>query len=110
MGWDHKAYEGEARLRMTAAQRQRHPETDITWKLEPLDERERLMVESAYRRGCAQGFYFCFDALARGVPRGVLARVYARIEEWRRKRHGGALLPPPTEALFTPDPSGAPRA
>lgn len=102
MGWDHGAYESETRLRMTAAQRRKHPETDITWKLEPADDRERLMVESAYRRGCAQGFYFCLDALTRGVTRSVLSLVYMRIEAWRRKRHGGELLPPPTEALFPP--------
>lgn len=93
MGWDHGAYELETQSRMTPSQRSAAP------ALRPADDRERLMVETAYRRGFAQGFYLCLEAAIDGVAQSVLKQVYRRITVWRALQHGGRLVLPPVEML-----------
>jgi hypothetical protein len=59
-------------------------------ELIPKDDRERLMVESAYRRGYSQGFFLCI-----GIPASAARAFYDVIFKWRIKKHGETLERPP---------------
>lgn len=89
---DHSMYDQEVRERMTKRQVNLICLADI----EPLTEREKLMIENAYRRGFFQGFCSCFEAVYDGFRWPVLERfLYGRLHKWRYSRHGGKFQEPP---------------
>lgn len=73
-------------------------QSQVMWinDLEPITEREKLMIETAYRRGYYQGWWFCYKAFDEGAkPSSVQKFIFGRLFKWRLKRHGGKLAVPP---------------
>lgn len=63
---------------------------------EPTTERERIMVETAYRRGFQQGYFSAWDAVNSGCSLQALSRFIAgKLHAWRFCRHNGKFDPPP---------------
>ena len=64
--------------------------------LPPLTERERMVIECAYRRGFFQGWFGCFSAIHRGFSlRKVESFLYKQLYKWRYCKHDGKMTPPP---------------
>jgi hypothetical protein len=85
-------YDEEARERMTKRQAKLIRMSDI----EPLTDREKVMIENAYRRGFFQGFCSCFEAAQEGFRWQAMERfLYERLFKWRYSRHGGKFQQPP---------------
>ena len=59
-------------------------------ELVPKDDREKLMVECAYRRGYSQGFFYCIR-----LPAYAARMFYDLVFDWRIEKHGGVLRDPP---------------
>jgi len=79
----HDCYAGECYEKQAS-------ETYCASEFEPKDNRERIMVESAYRRGYSQGFFNCI-----GLPESAARVFWHVVLDWRMKKHGGALELPP---------------
>ena len=91
MTWDHKVYACEAHNRASAKQLK----VLATEDLEPITDRERLMVESAYRRGYYHGWWQCYAAILCGAKGLAVCNFMERLHNWRFKKHAGKLVPPP---------------
>lgn len=91
MSWSHEVYAGEAHQRASAKQLK----TILIHDLEPTTDRERLMVETAYRRGYYHGWWQCYAAFLNGAKGFAVCKFMERLYAWRFKKHAGKLVPPP---------------
>lgn len=93
MGWDHGAYSAEAYEKASQALRKR---TGLSVSdLEPLTDREKLLVETAYRRGYYQGHYLALEMVhSIGIAKAYNF-VVTKLKKWRLAKHDGKLIPPP---------------
>lgn len=75
----------------------RQKETISLESLEDLSERDKLLIENAYRRGFYQGWFLCIDAINKGAPTNKLEKfLYGALFRWRYSRHGGKFEIAPT--------------
>jgi hypothetical protein len=90
--WDHTVYGSEVDARRTDRQKK----TICVSEIETLSVREKLLVETAYRRGYFHGWYFCLEAVKAGVFECNLQKfLYGALYRWRYSKHGGKLATPP---------------
>jgi len=68
----------------------------ITVGDDKIDDRTRLIAETAYRRGYMQGAHEALMACQDGVTSGQMKDwIYDELCPWRYKRHGGKMELPP---------------
>lgn len=87
--YGHEVYEYEAIERLP-----KHVAKTVS-DCDPSTVRERVMMETAYRRGFCQGFWHCLYASENGYGRDRLRKHYMRLHRWRLLKHGGKLVEPP---------------
>lgn len=78
----------------------RQQNAQLLFGSETLTERERLLSETAYRRGFCQGWYFCLKAFQDGsTARTLESFLNSTLMRWRLTKHGGKLMRPPVDKL-----------
>lgn len=89
--WTQSIYADEARARVSSRNK-RLKEEDYS----NLTDREKVLIETAYRRGYFQGYWFCYTDAVAGASREKLFRfIFIRLARWRNKKHSGKMKEPP---------------
>ena len=91
MSWSHKCYADEAHSRASARQLKTISIDDLI----STTDRERLMVETAYRRGYYHGWWQSYEAFLCGAKGSAVRKFMERLHAWRFKKHAGKIVPPP---------------
>jgi hypothetical protein len=60
-----------------------------------LTDRERILCETAYRRGCYQGFFYALEAMKWASLAKCNKFLYKTLFKWRVCEHMGAFVVPP---------------
>lgn len=89
--FDHKIYGCEAKARVKRSHKKLLAEDYRT-----LTDREKVLMETAYRRGYFHGWWFCYKAKMSGFSLETIYRfIFSSLAKWRNARHSGQLVLPP---------------